>query len=450
MPGQGGEERRDGGCGFLLTDISNLSKIKSDFILLKTERHTDLMYIQRHLEKGIQKASRYYPVVMVCGQRQVGKSTMLNHIKEKERRYVTLDDGNARRLAEQDPALFFETYSPPLLIDEFQRVPSILLEMKRIVDKKALDGEDNCGMYWLTGSQKFRMMKNVSESLAGRIAVFDMAGLSAAELEGRKESLFHPAIKNLRERMKDNQPKDIHQIFERIFQGGMPKPAATDLDRERFYTDYINTWLERDIKELAQVGKLGEFYDFLVFMAARTAQELKYSEIANAIGISSPTAKEWVSILERSGVIFILRPYHTNITSRLVKTPKVYFMDTGLAAYLCRWPSAGTIANGAMDGAFLETYVVSEIVKSYFNAGRRPDIYYYRDVDRKEIDLLVVEGDKIYPMEIKKAKIPNHADKNFGVLNKLGMDIQPGVILCMTDEMLPYNRDTWFYPVSAL
>ena len=185
-------------------------------------------------------------------------------------------------------------------------------------------------------------------------------------------------------------------------------------------------------------------------MAARTSQELKYSEIANAIGISAPTAKEWVSILENSGVIFILRPYYTNITNRLVKTPKIYFLDTGLAAYLCRWPNSETMEKGAMDGAFFETYVVSEIVKSFFNAGLRPNLYYYRDVDKREIDLLVVEGDKIYPIEIKKAKIPNHGDKNFAVLNKLGMDVKPGIILCMADELLPYNRDTWFFPVSAL
>lgn len=233
------------------------------------------MYIERHLEHQVKEASKYYPVVMVGGQRQVGKSTMLNHIKEKERRYVTLDDGNARRLAEQDPALFFETYSYPLLIDEFQRVPSLLLEMKRIVDKKVLDGEDNNGMYWLTGSQKFKMMKDVSDSLAGRIAVFDMSSLSAAEIAGRQGKVFHPALENLKERMKTNIPKDIHQIYRDIFRGGMPKLAATDLDRERFYTDYINTYLERDIKELALVGKLGEFYDFLVFMAPWTARFLK-------------------------------------------------------------------------------------------------------------------------------------------------------------------------------
>ena len=408
------------------------------------------MYIQRHLENQVREASKFYPVVMVCGQRQVGKSTMLNHIKEEERRYVTLDDGNARRLAEKDPALFFETYGYPLLIDEFQRVPSILLEMKRIVDRKALDGEDNNGMYWLTGSQKFKMMKDVSESLAGRIAVFDMSGLSAAELEEREACVFHPALENLRKRMQNYHPKDVHEIYEQIFRGGMPKLVTTDLDRDRFYTDYINTYLERDIKELSLVGKLGEFYDFFVYMAARTSMELKYNEIANAIGISAPTAKEWVTILERSGIIFILRPYYNNITSRLVKTPKMYFMDTGLAAYLCRWPNAETLENGAMDGAFFETYVVSEIVKSYYNAGKRADLYYYRDIDGKEIDLLFVEGDKIYPIEIKKAKMPNHADKNFSVLHKLKMDVQPGVILCMADEMLPYSRDVWYFPAAGV
>lgn len=408
------------------------------------------MYIQRHLESQIREASKFYPVVMVCGQRQVGKSTMLNHIKEKKRRYVTLDDGNARRLAEKDPALFFETYGFPLLIDEFQRVPSILLEMKRIVDKKALEGEDNNGMYWLTGSQKFKMMKDVSESLAGRIAVFDMSGLSAAEIEGREAGVFYPVVEELRRRVQNYQPKTVHEIYEQIFRGGMPKHIATKLDRERFYTDYINTYLERDIKELALVGKLGEFYDFLVFMAARTSMELKYSEVANAIGISAPTAKEWVSILERSGIIFILRPYYNNITNRLVKTPKMYFMDTGLAAYLCRWPNAETLEKGAMDGTFFETYVVSEIVKSYYNAGKRPDLYYYRDIDGKEIDLLFAEGDKIYPVEIKKAKAPDRADKNFSVLDKLKKDIQPGVILCMADEMLPLSRDVWYFPVAGI
>ena len=408
------------------------------------------MYIKRHLEDEILKASKYYPVVMVCGQRQVGKSTMLNHIKEENRKYVSLDDMNARRLAEIDPELFFETYGLPILIDEFQRVPSILLEIKKIVDEKALNGEENNGLFWLTGSQKFKMMQNVSESLAGRIAVFDLAGLSTSEIENRPRDLFKPNLDDIKNRIKTSKDKNIHNIFDIIFKGSMPKIITTDIERDRYYSDYVNTYLERDIKELAQVGKLNEFYDFLVFMAARTAQELKYSEISSAIGISAPTAKAWVSILERSGVIYILHPYFTNITKRLVKTPKVYFMDTGLAAYLCRWPNAETLENGAMDGAFFETYVVTEIVKSYYNAGKHPDLYYYRDIVSKEIDLLIVEGNNIYPIEIKKSKNPLNPDKNFNVLNKLKMNIKTGLVICMADELLPFKRDIWLCPAKIL
>lgn len=408
------------------------------------------MYIQRHLEEQVLDASRHYPVVMVCGQRQVGKSTMLNHLREPERGYVTLDDGNARRLATTDPALFFETYGYPLLIDEFQRAPSILLEMKNIVDKKALNGEDNSGMFWLTGSQKFRMMNDVSESLAGRIAVFDLSSLSAAEIEGRPAAIFRPDLKSLRERLKYSKKKTVREVYEDIFHGGMPKLRSTELDRDRFYMDYVNTYIERDIRDLAQVGKLSEFYDFLVYMAARTGQELKYTDIAGAIGVSAPTAKSWISILESSGVIFILRPYYSNLTKRLVKTPKVFFMDTGLAAYLCRWPNAATLESGAMDGAFFETYAVSEIVKSYHNAGKPVDLFYYRDIDKKEIDLLIVESDKMYPIEIKKSKQPSKPDKNFGVLQQFDMEVQPGIVLCMSNELVPYNRESWYCPISVL
>lgn len=198
------------------------------------------------------------------------------------------------------------------------------------------------------------------------------------------------------------------------------------------------------------MGKLSEFYDFLVYMAARTGQELKYGDIAGAIGVSAPTVKSWISILESSGIIFILRPYYSNLTKRLVKTPKVFFMDTGLAAYLCRWPNASTLESGAMDGAFFETYAVSEIVKSYHNAGKPVDLFYYRDIDKKEIDLLIVEGDKIFPVEIKKSKQPSNPDKNFGALRQFKMEVQPGIVLCMSDELVPYNRESWYCPISVL
>ena len=408
------------------------------------------MYIKRQMEQEIINASKYYPVVMVCGQRQVGKSTMLNHIKEKNRKYVSLDDMDARRLAETDPALFFETYGFPILIDEFQRVPSILLEIKKITDEKTLNGEDTNGAVWLTGSQKFKMMKDVSESLAGRVAVFDLSSLSAVEIEERNEKLFRADIESVKQRLSASRKKDIHAIYDNIFKGGMPKVITTDISRDRYYSDYVNTYLEKDIKDLSQVGKLNEFYDFLVFIAARTAQELKYSEIANAIGVSAPTIKEWISILERSGLIYILHPYSTNISKRLVKTPKIYFCDTGLAAYLCRWPNAETLENGAMDGAFFETYIVTEILKSYYNAGKYPDLYYYRDVDGKEVDLLIVEGENIYPIEIKKSKNPSSPDKNLSVLKKLGKNIMPALIICMADELVPYSREVWLCPAKVL
>ena len=408
-----------------------------------------MAYINRIIEKQIIEISNSYPVVMVCGQRQVGKSTMLNHIKEDNRKYVSLDDRNARRLASEDPDLFFDTYGYPILIDEFQKEPQILEKIKDIVDKLGYEGKNNNGLFWLTGSQKFKMMKNITESLAGRVAVFELSGFSQAELLGNNYGIFNPDINSLKN--KKTVPLSVHEVYKRIFKGGMPKIITTNIDREIYYSNYINTYLERDIRDLEEVGKINDFYNFLVYMAARTAQELHYDEIAKSIGISAPTAKSWVTILERSGVIFILHPYSNNLSDRLVKTPKVYFMDTGLAAYLCRWPNYETLENGNMDGAFLETYVVSEIVKSYYNSGHPVNnLYYYRDIDKKEIDLLIVDAENIYPIEIKKNKSPNHADKNFEVLNKFKMNVKPGLIICLSDELIPYNRNCWYCPISLI
>ncbi len=407
------------------------------------------MYIKRNIEKIIIKNSKNYPVIMVCGQRQVGKSTLLNHIKEPNRKYVSFDDRLARKLAIEDPSLFFETYSPPILIDEFQKVPSILEKIKDIVDKLSYEGKNPNGLFWLVGSQKFLMMKDISESLAGRVAIFELSSLSKQEIEKRNYGTFNPDIDFLKK--VPYKYRNTNEIYELIFKGGMPKINASDVDREKYYSDYINTYLERDIKDLSQVGKLNEFYDFLVFIAARTGQELRYDEISKQIGVSSPTIKSWITILERSGVIFILHPYHSTITNRLVKTPKLYFMDTGLASYLCRWPNAETLESGNMDGAILETYVVSEIVKSYCNSGKPiNNLYYYRDIDKKEIDLLIVTADAIYPIEIKKSKHPNKPDKNFSVLNKFKLKVKPSLVICMSDSITPINRDCYLIPVSLL
>ena len=401
-------------------------------------------YITRQMENAILKASKSFPVVMVCGQRQTGKSTMLKHLSAPERKYVTFDDIKTRSLAQNDPELFFEVYGHRLFIDEFQRVPSILLEIKKIVD----ESNEN-GMFWLSGSQKFAMMKNVLESLAGRVAVFDMLPLSYDEIVGDIQGPFCPDVESLKKRR--NKKRTMNEVFEDIFRGGMPKIVNDpSMDRDLYFSSYMNTYMERDISVLEQVGKLDEFRSFVTYMAASTAQELKYDSIAKAVGISAPTAKEWVSILERSGIIFILRPYFSSVSKRLVKTPKCYFLDTGLAAYLTSWPSPETLENGNAAGAFFETYVVSEILKGYANEGKAPNLFYYRDVDKREIDLLMLGPSSLYPIEIKKGKNPIRANKNFDVLNRFGLEVHPGLILCNADELFPFDRNAWYCPIGLI
>ena len=408
-----------------------------------------MQYISRAMESSVLKASTQYPVVMVCGQRQTGKSTMLRHLAEPDRVYVSFDKLETRRLAENDPSLFFETYGHKLLIDEFQRVPSILMTIKDIVDNAAYKGEDPNGMFWLTGSQKFVMMKNVSESLAGRVAVFTLLPLSQREIDGMESEPFNPEIDALKK--KNSRKKTLKSTFEQIFMGGMPKLISNmTLDRDLYFSSYMDTYIERDVSALEQVGKLDEFRTLVTCLAANTAQELKYDSIAKEIGVSAPTVKQWITILERSGIIYILKPYYNNFNKRLVKTPKCYFIDTGLAAYLTRWPTYETLMNGNASGAFFETFVVSEILKSYYNSGKEPNIYYYRDTEKKEIDLLLLGGDWICPVEIKKSKTPSEADKNFHVLEKTGLKVMPGLILCMADALFPVKRDLWLCPVSLI
>lgn len=408
------------------------------------------MYIKRHLSVSILNASKQFPVIMVCGQRQVGKSTMLYHIKAQNMNYVSLDDMNARNLAKTDPSLFFETYGMPLLIDEFQRVPEILLEIKRIVDFNLLNNKPCNGMFWLTGSQKFEMMKGISESLAGRVAIFNMSSFSSAEKDKKAFSIFNPDIECLKKKVTDSY--NIHRVFEKIFYGGMPKYIVEGIDRDRFFSDYISTYVERDIKELSEIGKTDEFYQFLIYMAANTAQELKYDSISKEVGVSAPTVKHWVTILEQSGIIYIMRPFFKKVTQRMVKTPKVYFMDTGLASYLTRWPDPSTLENGNAAGAFFETYVISEIVKNYYNAGINPEIFYYRDIDKKEIDVVIQKGRNLYPIEIKKGKNPSNPGKNFSILKVFEPDynVCPGLIICLAENLFPFSKNIWYCPVSLI
>ena len=413
------------------------------------------MYIKRVMEKTIKKMVNEFPVIVISGARQVGKSTMLKMIKEDNMNYVTLDDLDARNLALSDPKYFLEQYSYPLLIDEIQYAPNLLPYIKMIVDDekfKALKNNTEVkSLFWLTGSQQFKVMKDVSESLAGRVGVLNLYSLSNSEIKGYEGLLFTPKIDELKK--KENIVHcDSKEIFERIYNGGMPSIATGAIERSNYFSSYINTYIERDVKQLLNVGKTIEFYNFMQYIAVRTAQELNYSTIAKEIGVDSKTIKNWISILESSGIIYLLQPFSSNLSNRIIKAPKLYFMDTGLCSYLAKYPNPETLEIGALSGAIFETFVVSEIIKNITSHGLDPkmNLYYYRDKDQKEVDLLYIEGDTIYPIEIKKGISPNNPDKNFAVLNKYSNDIGTGIVICMTQKLQPINRNCWLCPVSLL
>lgn len=413
------------------------------------------MYIKRNMEKTIKEIAVKFPVVVLTGARQVGKSTLLQMIKDNDMNYVTLDDLDARNLALSDPKYFLEQYSYPLLIDEVQYAPNLLPYIKMIVDEQRLqnlkNNKQNKPLFWLTGSQQFKIMKDVSESLAGRIGVLNLYSLSLSEINQIDSNLFQPKIEELKKKNL-NIHKDSKEIFEIIFNGGMPSVVTNSIDRNNYFSSYINTYIERDVKQLLNVGKTIEFYNFMQYIAVRTAQEVNYSTIANEIGVDSKTIKNWISILESSGIIYLLQPYHSNVSNRIIKSPKLYFMDAGLCSYLAKYPNPETLEIGALSGAIFETFVVSEIIKNFTNNGIDPKmfLYYYRDKDQKEIDLVYVEGDILYPIEIKKGISPNNPDKNFEVLKKYSTNVRTGIVLCMTNKLQPISKNCWLVPVEYI
>lgn len=413
------------------------------------------MYIKRMMEDNIIKLSKEFPVIVVSGARQVGKSTMLQMLKSQTMNYVTLDDLNARSLALSDPKYFLEQYPYPVLIDEIQYAPNLLNYIKIIVDEQRLKwlkaNEPNKVLFWLTGSQQFQVMKNVSESLSGRVGILQLYSLSLSEINQNNFSLFTPKIDELKNK-KLTHKLTSQELFEKIFKGGMPSVVTNEIDRNNYFSSYISTYIERDIRQLLNVGKTIEFYNFIQYLAVRTAQEVNYSNIAKEIGIDSKTVKSWISILEASGIIYLLQPYHSNLSKRLIKSPKLYFMDTGLCSYLAKYPDFKTLEVGALSGAIFETYVVSEIIKNFASYGKDPKmhLYYYRDKDQKEIDLIYVEADIIYPIEIKKGVNPSNPTKNFDVLKRYSPQVAPGLILCMTPQLQPINKNSWLCPIELI
>ena len=402
--------------------------------------------IKRNLEKSIIELSKHFPVIMLTGPRQVGKTTLLEKIS-KDREYITLDDLEQRRLAKQDPALFLQIHKPPLFIDEIQYAPELFSYIKMYVDKNKTNGD-----FWITGSQKFYLMKNITETLAGRVAIIDLLGISQAEEQGRKAIPFLPDKDWIEQTLK-NKPKnqDITDIYAKIFRGNYPKLVADkDMPRDIFYSSYVQTYIERDVKDLMKIGNELKFLTFLKTIAARTGQLINYTDIAKDVDIDVKTAQSWTSILETSGIIKMLYPYHNNLTKRAIKTPKMYFLDTGLCSYLCGWDSPTTLMNGTMSGNILETFAFAEILKSYWNNAKQLNIYFYRDTDQKEIDFVIETNETLYPIEVKKTANPTGVKLWFNVLKDTGKSLGDGAVICLYNSILPIKENITAIPVSYI
>lgn len=409
--------------------------------------------IQRTLRKSILDASESFKVVLLTGPRQVGKTTLLQDVQKGSRSYVTLDDLNLRLAAQQDPASFLDRLELPVLIDEVQYAPDLFPYIKIAVDKTKRNG-----LFWLTGSQQFDMMKNVTESLAGRVAILHLQGISLSEEQGRADDPpFLPDLALLKSRQKaaqkTNKPLTLPEVYHKIWRGSYPDMVVQGNDKnwERFYSSYVATYIQRDVRDYLNINDTATFHKFMQIAAARTGQLINYADMARDAGMSENTIKTWLNVLHASGVVHLLQPYFNNRTKRLVKTPKLYFMDTGLCAYLTGWLSADVLERGAMSGAMLETWVISEIIKSILHHGRTPRVYFYRDKEKREIDLLIEENGTLYPIEIKKtASVENARFKGFGMLEALNTRIGHGGVICMASALVALSDNVDAIPVGYL
>lgn len=407
------------------------------------------MYIKRHLEKTLKTISRMFGAVMVAGPRQVGKTTLLRNFTGNIT-YVTLDDPLRLHSAVEEPSTFFKDAKPPVFVDEIQYAPNLFPYIKMYVD--SAQGK---GLFYLSGSQQFKLMKNVSESLAGRLGVLNLLGISLRE---RKDidynTPFLPTEEYFAERRNFDTHIDYDELWRNIHRGSMPDLVAnSDFDWQMFYASYVKTYIERDVRELTQVGDEVLFIKFMIAVASVTGQLLNVSSLARDVGISVPTAERWLSILVTSNIVYLLKPYHNNVLKRAVKTPKLYFLDTGLAAYLTKWNSSEVLKNGAMAGAFFETFVVAEIIKSYYNKGVvEPPLYFYRDKDQQEIDLLIENNGTLHPLEMKKHADPKVGDiKAFDVLDKIpGMQRGSGGVICTYENLLTLKGNDKVIPIGYI
>ena len=405
------------------------------------------MFINRHIISYIHRMKNQFRVLLITGSRQVGKSTLLKEKYLSEYEYVTLDDFSELSLAQSDSALFFKNHPIPIIIDEVQRAPDLFLQIKLIADNQTEKGK-----IILTGSQSHKLLSKAADSLAGRVCLINMASLSLREkynIDFNTE--FLPTTEYFLERKKIIKPYE--NLWHHIWRGSMPELTDESIEWESFYRSYIRTYLEKDVADLINSKNLVKFNNFMQCIAARVGELFNADSIAQDIGVSNKTITEWTSILESSGIIRLLQPYEKNISKRAIKSPKIYFMDTGLVCYLVGWSSSQTAMNGAMSGGLFENFVVSEIIKSYYNAGHdTKHIYFYRDKDKKEIDLIIEKDNILYPIEIKKSAHPTlDMAKHFSVLSKISeKTVGQGCILCQCNKMLYLSEDIISVPVEFL
>ncbi len=406
-----------------------------------------MKYIHRHMEQYIAELTKTWPAILLTGPRQSGKTTMLKSLAEKEkigREYVYLDDLTMREMAKNDPKLFLQLHKPPVLIDEVQYAPELFTYIKIHIDE-----HHNPGDFLLTGSQIFRLMHGVQESLAGRVAVLHMSPLSQRELISAQPRPFSTCFEALVEDSKNISPLTTPEIFERIWNGCMPGLAGgAYTDRNIFYSSYLSTYIERDVRELSGTIDALKFSRFITAVAARAAQMVNYQAIADDAEVDKATAKKWLEILETLGIIFLLHPFSNNVLKRTIKSPKLYFYDTGFVCYLTRWSSPEVAESGAMSGALLENFAVSEIMKSYQNVGETPYMHYYRDRDAREIDV-ILEGDgKLCPLEIKKTTTPDkRITRAFKLIDKSPLELGTSAVLCMTDKLSAFDSKNLIVPI---
>ena len=404
--------------------------------------------VPRTIERFLQQARHAFPVLLVAGARQVGKSTLLGGMREPDRLSITLDDPTLLELARRDPALFLQRFPPPVLIDEVQYAPQLLPHIKMLVNR--LRRPD---LFWLTGSQPFHLMHGVSESLAGRAAVVRLQGFSERERRLRAaDGVFDPDPKVVEQRLVGLPLPNLKELYLQIWLGSFPAVVlGAPENRDLYLSSYVQTYLQRDLRDLARVGDESAFLRFLRATAARTGQFLNHADLARDVDISPATAKSWLSILTTSGLVHLIQPWHTNMTKRLVKAPKLIFLDTGLAAWLTGWSSPETLESGAMSGAFLETWVASELLKSWWHAGQEPPLYVWRDRDGAEIDLVIAKDGRLHPIEVKKTAQPGlDTIHSFRVLSRSGQEPGIGGVVCLSPHHVPITEDAWAIPITAI